>query len=159
MKIGVVSDTHGKPECFRMALKQMGNIDMLIHAGDHYQDAIDMNRESGIKTVAVTGNCDSSIPGADEVVLELEGYRILITHGHKYGVKSGSETLAKKLKQENYDLIIYGHSHVAELTRLPGGYLFNPGSVASPRRGSSRSYGIVEIGNNGIVPYIHELKW
>lgn len=159
MRIGVVSDTHGKPECFRMALNQMGKIDMLIHAGDHYQDAIDMSKDSNIKTVAVTGNCDWSVPGADEVLLELEGYRIFITHGHKYGVKFNNETLAKKLKEENYDLIIYGHSHVPEITCLPGGYLFNPGSVSSPRRGSSRSYGIIEIGKNGITPYIHELKW
>lgn len=159
MRVGVVSDTHGDPVSFRKALEQMGQVDFVIHAGDHYRDAVAMSSESGIKTVAVNGNCDWGGTGAEEEELDLEGYRVLVTHGHKYGAKSGNSKLAEKLRQGKYDLIIYGHSHVPELTRLPEGYLLNPGSVAKPRQGSNRSYAVVDIGKNGIVPYIYELKW
>ncbi len=159
MRIGVVSDTHGKPEFFRQALEQMGQIDLLIHAGDHYKDAVNIGKETGIKVVAVSGNCDWSSPGPEEAELELEGFRILVTHGHKFGAKYDNSGLAERLREGKYDLIIYGHSHVPEITHLAMGYLLNPGSVSSPRRGSERSYGIVEIGKNGLVPYIHQLKW
>lgn len=159
MRIGVISDTHGKPEFFRKALEQMGKIDLLIHAGDHYQDAINMGKEAGLKVVAVGGNCDWWAPGPDEEELTIEGRRILVTHGHTYGVKSDNSKLAGKLREGHYDLVIYGHSHIPEITRLPQGYLMNPGSVSTPRRGSKRSYGVVEINKDGLTPYIHELKW
>jgi len=158
MRIGVVSDTHGKPEMFRQALKQMGRIDLLIHAGDHYRDAINMGQETGLKVVAVVGNCDWFVPGPEEEELELEGFRILVTHGHNYGVKTDNSRLAARLREGKYDLIIYGHSHKPEISRLPEGYLLNPGSVSGPRGGSKRSYGIVEIEGNTIKPYIYELK-
>jgi putative phosphoesterase len=158
MRIGVVSDTHGKPECFRWALEQMGEIDLLIHAGDHYQDAINMGKEKGIRIIAVTGNCDWLATGPAEEEIEIMGYHILVTHGHTYGVKANNFKLAEKLKHEKYNLIICGHSHVPEITCLSGGYLLNPGSPSLPRRGSYHSFGIVEIGVDGIVPYIYELK-
>lgn len=159
MRIGVVSDTHGNAECFRLALAQMGEIDLLIHAGDNYKDAVNIGKETGIKTVAVTGNCDRAVPGADEAEFEVLGYRILVTHGHKYGAKSGNDRLIRKLKQGKYDLLVYGHSHIPEITHMPEGILLNPGSLSTPRMGSKRSYGIIDIEKSGIVPYIHELKW
>lgn len=159
MRIGVVSDTHGKPEFLRKALEQMGHIDLLIHAGDHYRDALNISKETGIKVIAVAGNCDPGSGGPEEQVMELEGRRIMVTHGHLYGVKSGHERLVQLLREGRYDLVIFGHSHESELTVLPQGYLMNPGSLASPRRGSQRSYGTVEIGKNGLVPHIHDLKW
>ena len=159
MRIGVVSDTHGNAHCFRLALGQMGEIDLLIHAGDHYRDTISISKEEDIKTVAVTGNCDRAVSGADEAELEIMGYRILVTHGHKYAAKYGNDRLIRKLKEGKYNLLIYGHSHIPEITHMPEGILFNPGSVSSPRRGSKRSYGIIDIGKNGIVPYIYDLNW
>lgn len=159
MRIGVVSDTHGKADLFRKALEQMGKIELLIHAGDHYQDAVNMGREKGIQVVAVGGNCDWSNPGPAEEEITIMGFRIMVTHGHMLGVKSGNRQLIEKLRKGNYHLIIYGHSHVPEITCLPNGYLLNPGSVSSPRQGSKRSYGIVEVTAHGLIPYIHDLKW
>ena len=158
MRIGVVSDTHGKPDSFREALRQMGQIDLLIHAGDNYKDALGMTRETGMKMVAVIGNCDWHIKGPVEEELELMGYKILVTHGHLYGVKKDNAQLAGKLRQRKYDLIIYGHSHVPDITHLPEGILLNPGSVSFPRRGSYSSYAVVNIDEQGITPYIYELK-
>jgi putative phosphoesterase len=158
MRIGVVSDTHGKPEYFRWALEQMGEIDLLVHAGDHYQDAINMGKEKGIRIIAVTGNCDWYATGPAEEEIEIMGYHILVTHGHTYGVKTNNLKLTEKLKNEKYNLIIYGHSHVPEITCLAGGYLLNPGSPSRPRRGTNRSFGIVEISKAGIVPCVYDLK-
>ena len=159
MRIGVVSDTHGKAEFFRKALEQMGPIDMLVHAGDHYRDAVSIGKQTGLQVTAVVGNCDwDSFGGPQEEVLEIEGHRILVVHGHLHGVKSGNEELADLLREGRYDLVIYGHSHMPEITPLPEGYLMNPGSLSNPRRGSERTYGIVEIGKNSLVPHIYDLR-
>ena len=39
MRIGVLSDTHGITSIAEKALAQMGNIDILLHAGDLATDA------------------------------------------------------------------------------------------------------------------------
>jgi len=158
MRIGVVSDTHGKADFFREAVRQMGAVDLLIHAGDHLSDAVSMSRETGIELVAVTGNCDWHASGPAEEEIDIMGHKILVTHGHRYGVKIDNTKLVQKLREGKYDLIIYGHSHVPEITYLPDGCLLNPGSVSSPRRGSSHSYAVVTIDKKGISPYIYELK-
>lgn len=159
MKIGVVSDSHGDMESLRAAVSQMGKIDMLIHAGDHYNDGLSLAKETKLKVVAVTGNCDWPVPGKDEGEIEVEGRKILVTHGNKYNVKTTKQRLIEKLKKGPYDMIIYGHSHVPEMNWLTEGILFNPGSTSRPRDGSKKSYGIVEVGAGGIKTYIHELKW
>lgn len=159
MRIGVVSDTHGAAGCFRAAIEQMGKVDMLIHAGDFYNDALALEKETGMKIVAVTGNCDRPVPDMDEKELKVDGYKVLVTHGNKYGVKSGNHHLIEKLKKGGYDLIIFGHSHVPEVVYLPEGILMNPGSPSRPRGGSNRTYGIIETGPEGIKAYIHDLKW
>lgn len=158
MKIGIVSDSHGDMESLRAAVSQMGKIDMLIHAGDHYNDALTLSKEIETQVSAVTGNCDWPVPGMDEKIIQAKGYKILVTHGNKYGVKASKQRLIEKLKKEKFDLIVYGHSHVPEVTCLPEGVLMNPGSTSRSRDGSKNSYGIVEIGARGLKAYIHELK-
>lgn len=63
MRVGVLGDTHGKIKKAKKAVEQMGDIKLLIHTGDYYEDALILSKVSGIKVKAVTGNCDSYAPG------------------------------------------------------------------------------------------------
>jgi putative phosphoesterase len=158
MRIGVVSDSHGRIQCLRDAVEKMGPVDLLLHAGDFYEDARRLQQETGLKVVAVTGNCDCQAKGPAEEVIETGGYRILLTHGHMYQVKSGYEKLIRKFKNSDYQMIVFGHTHIAEIMPVNGGYLFNPGSVSRSRLGGPPTYGIIELKKQGPVPYIHELS-
>ncbi|ADG83402.1 phosphodiesterase, family [Thermincola ferriacetica] len=158
MRIGVVSDSHGRMDFLRDAVKEMREIDLLLHAGDHYKDALDLAKELTIPVYAVAGNCDWHVNGPDEEVIEVAGRKILLTHGHSYNVKSGNDRLIEKIKKGNYDLIVYGHTHIPEVLPVGSAFIFNPGSIAKPRRGNTRTYGIVELKNYGLQPYIKEIS-
>ncbi|MFZ5641049.1 MAG: metallophosphoesterase family protein [Bacillota bacterium] len=158
MRIGVVSDSHGRMQCLREAVGKMGPVDLILHAGDFYEDARRLQKETGLKVVAVTGNCDWQVHGPAEEVVEAEGCRILLTHGHMYQVKYGYEKLTEKFKTSDYHMIVFGHTHIAEILPVNGGYLFNPGSVSRSRLGGPPTYGIIEVKKQGPVPYIHELS-
>ena len=72
---------------------------------------------------------------ADYAVLDAGTERFFLTHGHLWNEYSlpplGMGTV-----------LAHGHTHVPELKRLECGItIFNPGSVALPKGGSSRSFG------------------
>ena len=86
----------------------------------------------------------------------LEGKRIFYTHGHTYGVKYGTSKLSEAARLNKYDIVLYGHTHIAKILYEDGIYIVNPGSCSSPREGRA-SYAVIDITENGIMPVIIEL--
>ena len=83
MKIIVFSDSHGKLDWMIAAL-EMERPDHIFFLGDHERDGWDLSRlYPMIPLNAVKGNCDFG-PGLEDWVVELEGVRFLLTHGHLY---------------------------------------------------------------------------
>ena len=76
MRIGVVSDTHGSLSTAIKLIREMGELDLLLHAGDYYRDAAALAREFNLPVRAVVGNCDLAAKGPVEEYIELAGWRI-----------------------------------------------------------------------------------
>jgi uncharacterized protein len=124
--IGVISDTHGllRPQAVE-ALRGSAHI---IHAGDVGAAEI-LDELSAIAPVtAIRGNVDKGawarkLPETE--VVEIGGVSIYIVH----------DLGALDLKPEaaGFDVVVYGHSHVAKHEIRSGVLYFNPGS-AGPRR-------------------------
>lgn len=156
MKILVVSDTHGAVfESVVKPIREEKDIDLMIHCGDKFKDAEKLAWLLGIKNFyRVVGNCDYDVHGEEDMInLVLEGKRVLITHGHLQHVKDGLEGLKEAVKENNADIVLYGHTHIAYEEMADGVLYFNPGSTIMPKYGKP-SYGIVEITSNGVVSRI-----
>lgn len=158
MRIGVMSDSHGDTAAVKRAVEFAGNVDIWLHAGDYCSDAACIGAVQVEKVVAVAGNCDglrASYP--EEGFIEAAGKQIWISHGHRYGVKSGTHELAWMAKKYEVDIAVYGHSHIPEFHWENEILLINPGSVARPRLGNP-TFAIIEIDQQGNVkPEIIEL--
>ena len=143
MKILVFSDSHGYYNRILRILEKHQNVDMCIHCGDIVSDCIALEAliDKNIKFLYVRGNNDynSSVPTELETVLE--GKKVFITHGHIYGVKAGTDTLRRKIK-DGADLVLYGHTHVPDTMYFGGGILLNPGAICHM---SKCSYAVVTI--------------
>ena len=151
MKILVVSDTHGHVEPVIAFINNHPNqFDCLWHLGDHHKDALRISHLTGMEVHGVKGNCDPYSNAEEDLVLNVKGYHILLTHGHHYGVKYSLLKLHLKALEDYYDLVCFGHTHIATQAHENGVTLFNPGSAAQPRTGGYPSVGIVEIGELGI---------
>ena len=141
----ILSDSHGKGDLAEKAAA-LTRPHLTIFCGDGLRD-LDM-RPTLHPLYAVCGNCDVfSTPGMGDIeetmILNLDGVRLFITHGHRYGVKSGLGTLITKAVRENADAVIFGHTHEPlDITLLPENtmdqygiqlnkplHLFNPGSL------------------------------
>ena len=82
----------------------------------------------------VKGNCDC-LPLPEELVLEEEGVRMLLAHGHRYGVKSDLLSLSLRAEELGCKLVFFGHTHIPEIIERDGVTFVNPGSVTHPAFG------------------------
>ena len=123
MKIGIISDTHGllRPE----VIKALDRCDAILHGGDINRQEIIDRLEEIAPVYVVRGNNDKDWAEHIPIFLDLElaGIRIYMTHKKK--------DLPTDLS--SYDLVLFGHSHKYEESRLEKTLLLNPGSCG-PRR-------------------------
>ena len=152
MKFLVISDVHGRYERISLLLKMHRDIDALMFLGDGLGDVERAGAyESGISVFAVKGNCDFSayirgVPVSRAETLDF-GWRIFITHGDAYGVKSGYDTILQAGVSRGADIVLFGHTHqpLEYYDSSTGVYLFNPGSISREYGGAS--FGIITLGN------------
>ena len=131
MKILVLSDSHGdaKAACLAVEKEQPR---MIFFLGDGWRDSdVIMERFPDTPLFRVPGNCDyfMSQQNAPEQLIAVEGFRILICHGHTYGVKQGMWEAEEAAKRERLDAFLFGHTHTPECRRRGKTLYFNPGSI------------------------------
>jgi hypothetical protein len=148
VRIFVVSDTHGRINEFIKKVEYLEKPDMIIHLGDYIEDGIEIEKRLNINTIKIRGNCDFYTEKKnEETILNIGDKRIFLTHGHKYNVKMGILNLYYAGKEENADLILYGHTHIPSIEKKDGMIFLNPGSPSMPRGRHKRTFAIVEIGD------------
>lgn len=134
MILGIMSDSHGDLAALRQAADAVGTVDLWLHAGDYCEDAAFLAEYTQARTVGVAGNCDglaARLP--QEEYVELLGLRLLLTHGHGHGVKRGTDELVAWARHMEAAVVVYGHTHIPEISRAGDLWIVNPGSVARPR--------------------------
>jgi putative phosphoesterase len=132
MKIGIVGDTHGSKEAMAIICRVFHDVQLFFHTGDHWQDGLSLEEETGIPVFTVKGNCDHGTMSS-ELLLTIENKKFFLTHGHLYGVKYGLDTLLARGREENADYCLFGHTHSPMLTEYKGIWFLNPGSLVWPR--------------------------
>ena len=157
MKIGIMSDSHGNVQAMETAVKMAGKVTLWLHAGDCREDAEYLKILSQTRVVYVNGNCDwPGAGGKDEAIVEAEGHRVFLTHGHIYDVRYGLALLQQAAAEAGADIAVYGHTHVADI--VPGDvYVLNPGSVARPRDEKRASFMLADL-EEGCPPKVKLLR-
>ncbi len=131
MKIGVISDTHGRthPRVFEL----FNGVDHIIHAGDIGEEECLIDLRALAPVTVVRGNVDVFGPCSrypEEAAFTLGNVRFHLVHQVM--------PLLDRIDQQRWqgplpDVLIYGHSHQGTMKTVGKTMLFNPGS-AGPRR-------------------------
>ncbi len=142
--IVVISDTHGNKRGVDKLQSLFEENSYAIHLGDGFTDFKEVFSSSPDKCYFCKGNCDFFASLPEEGVLEVESARIFYCHGHRYGVKGGLGALAKRAKELDCSVALYGHTHIPKITELDGVTLVCPGSLRfSFGEGGSYAYLVV----------------
>jgi uncharacterized protein len=137
-RVIVTADIHGYYSVWQKIKQLVGPNDALIIAGDLFSNRYpehnnpdfrpeDIRAELGdiSSLYYVYGNCDlpTFCPGyTQELTFTLAGKKWFVHHGDKP-------------VHTDADIIISGHTHVAELRQKKNRYFLNPGSPVKPRAG------------------------
>ena len=58
-------------------------------------------------------------------MIDLDGYRVFITHGHGYHVSYSPNRLVAEALHRNAQIAMYGHTHVPHLEQMEGVIVLN----------------------------------
>jgi len=157
MRIVVISDSHRRTDIIDKILSNEPDAKHVFFLGDNVLDIEDYEYIYSDKIFhIISGNCDY-MSVAPTVGFEIiENKRIFYTHGHNYSVKYGTQKLLSVARLNNYDIVLYGHTHISKSVYEDGVYIVNPGSCSSPREGKP-SYAVIDITAQGIMPIIKYL--
>ena len=96
MKVLIVSDTHGRDENLEQVVMNEAPFDMFVHCGDVEGREIFIEALVECPCCIVSGNNDffSDLPREEEI--EIDGNKVLVTHGHYYGVSMDISGVAEE---------------------------------------------------------------
>jgi putative phosphoesterase len=127
--VGLISDTHGllRPSVHTA----LAGVDMILHAGDVGGEGILTELRIIAPVYAVYGNTDDIHDPSlsQEVVLEIAGKSVHVSHGHEVG----SPTPEKLVERYSHDIVIYGHTHRQLVSRIGSQLVVNPGAAGQQR--------------------------
>jgi len=155
MKIGIISDTHIKRDShnfINLLDVYFKEVDLIIHAGDYISREVVEDLKSYKNFIGVWGNVDDTEIKdliKEKEVITLEGYKIGIFHGHGND-KTTIDRAYEKFKEDQVDIIIFGHSHQPILKTKNDILMINPGSLMNKRRERWFSYVVLELSLEGI---------
>lgn len=167
-RILLISDSHGAVNEFSLILERFGpTCDALFFCGDGAADLIKLleisqntqekKKELPPVIAIVRGNGDSSsyplkinneyseIKIPSNLIVEANGKKFFITHGHNEYVDYSRENLGLKLQLKHCDYACYGHTHISSEERMDDFTFINPGSICRPRSSSPYSFAILTV--------------
>lgn len=162
MNVAVIADTHmprGARHLPADCLERLRAADLILHAGDLVALAVLEQLEAlGPPVRAVHGNMDDAdlrqrLPPT--TVVEAAGCRIGMTHDPGPRARRG-ERLTRRFV--GCDAVVYGHTHLPEVTRERGVWILNPGSPTERRRAPVHTMLALELECGKIRPELIELS-
>lgn len=150
MKIGILSDTHGKVETAAAAIEMLrqAGAERLIHCGDVGSPAI-LDEMAGSPAAFVWGNTDYERLSLQRHAqhlgvecfgewgeLQWAGKRIAVLHG------DDAELRQRLLSGQEYDYLLHGHTHTRIDQRIGRTRLINPGALY---RATTRTVALLDL--------------
>ena len=142
MKLLILSDSHGDVGSM-LEIVERERPNEIFHLGDCVRDAESLSYACpGIRVIMVPGNCDGWTGMSERLLLEREGVRILLAHGHRWHVKSGAGAALADARACEADILLYGHTHQAVCSREEDGlWRMNPGTAGGVY--APATYGVI----------------
>ena len=154
MLIGLISDTHIPDRRIKLpqpVFDAFEDVDLIIHAGDIASQSVLDDLEKIAPVHAVEGNMDRVVGELElpaSKIIEAKGHKIGIVHGEVYP-RGDTQQLYYTALELGVDILVSGHSHIAQLEKIKDVILVNPGSPTNPRL-SDPSVALLEINKSKI---------
>ncbi len=158
----VIADSHGHLGFISDILRiELSKVNIVVHLGDSWFDMkpfISQIRSSEKEVFLVRGNVDEMRGDPNTAFInetdfiQVENKKILLTHGHVFGVKDSLEKLKVFALSSNASIVFFGHTHQPTVKVIDNILFFNPGAV------KDGIYGIFTVSDSGLSYKHYKLK-
>ncbi len=160
--VGLISDTHVPKRARDLPQKIFEifeKVDYIVHAGDLVELAVIDELEQIAPVLAVQGNMDGfEVADAFPRMNSLKVLDWKIGVMHDPDVAFGFDKMRELVNQNGFNVFIYGHTHVANITWEEKTLYINPGSPTVPASIMSKpSVAILKITKEKVVPELINL--
>jgi putative phosphoesterase len=139
-------------------LRELDGADLIIHAGDFVAMSVLEELQALGPVAAVHGNMDEPALGAalpKQLVVDAAGLKLGMVHDG--GPRQGrQERLVARFP--DCAVVVYGHSHMPELTQRGGVWILNPGSPTERRKAPAHTMIRLEVRGDLARPELLELE-
>ena len=153
MKIGVISDTHNHFDPRLPGL--FAGVDHILHGGDIGLPWVILELQSIAPVTAVLGNNDEGLDFKETEVVKLGGRKFLVHH--IVDVRRPAEIIERRIRREEPDVVVFGHSHKPFNEMIGRTLYFNPGYAGKRRFNLARSVAILHCDENEVRAEFHDL--
>jgi len=160
--IGLISDTHVPKRALcvpKKVIDAFANVDFVIHAGDLVELSVIDELEQVAPVLAVHGNMDSfevsnSMPKLNS--LKIFNWKIGVIHDPNSFYEQGK--MQDITKENGFDVLVYGHTHVSKIKWEGKTLYINPGSPTDPPSILNKpSVALLKITKDVIIPQVINL--
>ncbi len=151
MKIGIIADTHDNIPKIKKALAtfKMRGCEIIIHAGDVIAPfAAKALKAAKLPVYAVYGNNDGERKGLADLLDIVDGPRVIKVGERKILLAHSLDQVTDEHKA-GVDLVVVGHTHVAQVKRDEKPLVLNPGEAGGWLYGKT-SVAVVDTGRMSI---------
>jgi len=134
--VGLISDTHipSRAKAIPNKVFEIFNgVSLILHAGDLTQLSVIDELQQLAPVVAVSGNMDQS--EVREILPKMNSAKVYnrkIGVTHDPGIFSGTRRMKTIVKQNNFNVLVFGHTHRPSIRQAEEALFINPGSPTNP---------------------------
>jgi putative phosphoesterase len=148
LRIGIISDTHDNLQVVEKAINRLNQekVTLVLHAGDYVSPfVIPKFKTLNCKLIGVFGNNDGDHAFIKQKFSETKNCEIhsrfaeVVADNFRIGLLHGEETelLTALINSQNFDAVIYGHSHSVFSGKNSKTLIINPGELCGYLTGRS----------------------
>jgi putative phosphoesterase len=159
--VGLISDTHvpKRAHCIpKRVFEIFEKVDYIIHAGDLVELAVVDELDQIAPVLAVRGNSDGlEVANALPRLNSMKVFDWKIGVIHDQNLLYGANKMNEIAEENGFNVVVYGHTHVASIKWEDKILFINPGSPTDPAGTLNKpSVGLLKITKEGIAPQIVE---
>lgn len=117
------------PQCFRELLNTDKIKQVLCTGNLGSQAMMDLLLGISPNLHIVKGDFDQDQDLPEEIAIKVGNFRIGIINGYQFSSWGDKQVAYEHAKDMNVDVLVYGHSHVSDVSKVMGKILVNPGSA------------------------------
>ncbi|NLF89479.1 YfcE family phosphodiesterase [Candidatus Bathyarchaeota archaeon] len=160
--VGLISDTHVPKRAHQTPKKvheAFQGVDYIIHAGDIVELSVIDDLEQIAPVLAVQGNMDGiDVGNALPKLNSLRVFNWKIGVMHDPDIAFGFNKIRELVRENGFDVFVYGHTHAADIKWEGQTLYINPGSATVPASPLGKTtVGILRISKESIEPEIIEI--